>query len=40
VTAASGKVLRNGKPFGECILQSGKVLLKTDSGTIPLDLGG
>ncbi len=38
VTAATGQVLQNGKPFGRCVLQAGSVFLETESGQIHLDL--
>ena len=38
VTGAAGQVLLNGKPFGRCVLQTGKVFLVTEGGQIHLDL--
>ena len=38
VTSATGQVLLNGKPFGRCVLQSGRVFLETEGGQIMLDL--
>lgn len=38
VTNATGQVLLNGKPFGRCVLQSGRVFLETEGGQIILDL--
>lgn len=38
VTNATGQVLLNGKPFGRCVLQAGRVFLETEGGQIILDL--
>ncbi|MFC1636669.1 hypothetical protein ACFL5Z_17715 [Planctomycetota bacterium] len=38
VTSAKGQALRNGKPFGTCVLRTGQVVLETEGGPIKLDL--
>jgi hypothetical protein len=38
ITNATGQVLLNGKPFGRCVLQAGRVFLATESSQIVLDL--
>ncbi|MCB9869086.1 MAG: hypothetical protein H6837_04460 [Planctomycetes bacterium] len=40
VVQASGHVERGGEPFGTVALVHGRVVLKTATGAIPLDLGG
>ena len=38
LTHVGGEILRDGKPYGRCVLQLGKAILVTSSGSVPLDL--